>query len=36
MIDTFSIKLTQFKKTGLIGKFFIPLQNLKIKIHLQN
>ena len=30
MIDIFSIKLTQFEKTGSIGKGLVPLGNLKI------
>ena len=36
MIGTFLIKLTQFEKTGSIGKLFISLENLKIKFHFQN
>ena len=36
MIDTFLIKLTQFEKTGSIGKCFIPLGDLKIKFQFQN
>ena len=30
MIDTFLLKLTEFGKTGLTGRFFISLGNLKI------
>ena len=29
MINTFLIQLTQYEKTGSIGKFFIPLRKLK-------
>ena len=36
MIDTFSIKLNQFDKTGSIGKFFISLVNLKTKFDFRN
>ena len=36
MIRPFLIKLTEFEKTGLLGKIFIPLQNLKTKFHLRN
>ena len=35
-MDTFLIKLTQFEKTGSIGKFFIPLGYLKTKFHFLN
>ena len=33
IIDTFLMKVTQFEKTGSIGKVLIQLRNLKIKIH---
>ena len=36
MMDTFMLKLTQFEKTGSIGKTFISLGNLIIKFHFQN
>ena len=36
MIDNFLLKLTQFEKTGSIGKTFIPLGNHKIKFHFGN
>ena len=36
MIDFFSMKLTQFDKTGSIGKFLIPMENLKNKFHFRN
>ena len=36
MIETFLIELTYFAKNGLKGKVFIPLGNLKIKIHFRN
>ena len=37
MIGTFFlIKLTQFEKTGSIGKFFISQENLKNKFHFRN
>ena len=32
MMDTFLLKLTQFEKTGSIGKIFISLGNLLISI----
>ena len=32
----FLIKLTQFEKTGSIGKVFISLGNLKSKFHFRN
>ena len=35
MIDTANIKLTQFEKTGLLEKVFIPLWNLQIKFHFR-
>ena len=35
MIDFCLIKITQFEKTGLIGKVFIALGNLKIKSTLK-
>ena len=36
MIATFLIKLTEFEKTGSIGKFLIPLGNSKTKFHNRN
>ena len=36
MIDTFSIKLTQFEKTGSIGKNFISVGTSIIKFHFRN
>ena len=36
MMDTFLLKLTQFEKTGSIGKTFISLGNLIIKFYFQN
>ena len=36
MMDTFLLKLTQFEKTGLIGKTFISLGYLIINFHFQN
>ena len=36
LIDPFVIKLTQFKKTGPIGKTFISLGNLIINFHFRN
>ena len=36
MIDTFLIKSIQLEKTESIGKFLIPLGNLKIKFHSLN
>ena len=36
IVDTFLLKLTQFEKTGLIGKTFISLGNLVINFHFQN
>ena len=36
MMDSFSIQLTQFDKTGTIGENFFPLRDLKIKIHFRN
>ena len=36
MIGAFLNKLTQFEKTGSIGKFSIPLENLVIKFHIRN
>ena len=36
MIGTFVLKLTQIKKTGSIGKLFIPLENVQSKIHFRN
>ena len=35
MIDFCLIKITQFEKTGLIGKVFIALGNLEIKSTLK-
>ena len=37
-IDTFLRKLTQFGKTGLIGKFFVSLRlrNPRMKFHFRN
>ena len=35
MNATYSIKLTQFEKIGLIDKNYIPLENLKIEIHFR-
>ena len=35
MMDTFMIKITQFEKTGSIGKTFISLGNLMISFHFQ-
>ena len=34
MNDAYLITLTQFEKTGSVGKFFIPLENFNINIHL--
>ena len=36
MIITVLMKLTQFEKTGSMGKIFIPLGNLIIKFNFQN
>ena len=36
MMDTFMLKLTQFEKTGSIGKTFISLGNLIINFHFRN
>ena len=36
MMDTFMLKLTQFEKTGSIGKTFFSLGNLIIKFPFQN
>ena len=35
-MDTFLLKLTQFEKSGSIGKTFISLRNLIINFHFQN
>ena len=36
MIDIWLIKITQFTKTGSIGKSFISLGNLIIKFHFRS
>ena len=36
MLDTFLINLTQFEKTGSLGKSFISLGNLTKKFHFPN
>ena len=36
IMDTFLLKLTQFEKTGSIGKTFISLVKLIINFHFQN
>ena len=36
MMDIFLLKLTQFEKTGSIGKTIISLGNLIIIFHFQN
>ena len=36
MMDTFLLKLTQFEKTGSIGKIFISLENLIINFHFRS
>ena len=36
VIATLMIKLTQFEKTGSLGKFIISLGNQKIKFHFRN
>ena len=36
MMDIFMLKLTQFEKTGSIGKTFISLGNLIINVHIRN
>ena len=35
MMDTFLLKLTQFEKTGSIGKTFISLGYMIINFHFQ-
>ena len=35
-MDNFSLKVTQFEKTGSIGKTFISLGNLIINLHFRN
>ena len=36
MISKFLINLTQFEKTGSLGKIFIPLGDLIMKFQIQN
>ena len=36
MIDILKVKLTQFEKTGSIGKIFISLENLINNFYFQN
>ena len=38
MIDTCSVKITQFEKNkiGSIGELYIQLRNLKTKLHSRN
>ena len=36
VIDTFSMKLTQFEKTETKGKIFISLENLKVQTIVWN
>ena len=36
MMNTSMIKLTQFEKTGSMGKTFISLENLTINFHFRN
>ena len=36
MMDTLLLKLTQFEKTGSIGKTLSSLENLKINFHFRN
>ena len=36
MMDTFLLKITQFEKTGSIGKTLISLEKLLINFHFRN